>query len=592
MIRPQPNITPPQAHPIPPAVRATASSNNAIHLHQKYPPTPKYENSVPQRYVLRSARDNAHPAMKKHMKGDWVVHIPVDEEPYHLPELGKKGKYRAKNSCDQESQSLPETISSIKATDDESEVVRHFSSDERVADKTAGNDISVKYGAWCTQDSGKDTGLNVEEAKDSWGPNSCQDWIDSLPSQHPPVGFFLEKNVERHYECDVEPMNGFLMAPIDYPATHIDPRNKSNQQELARRLNGSSTLKSSAEFEKNKRQLRKHEKLLEAMEMPHVNPDWIPVENLLPVHQSTPPSAQPSTNLAPFIQNEISKDITGPMGHIDGGSADHRVRISCFLRPAGEADLPEILNIYNWEVCHGIQALDTQNLKLEDIWRIFSQCRSSRTPFIVAVAGTPAEAAARREIPAPPRPYQTYRTGPYQQWIPQTPQKDRILGFGFLTIPATGLAGDIQHNVCRFQARAHLYVDNESRCKGIGRALLNKLTRCCSIYSVDMGTYEWHDPDNSAVCDLPSFNPRNYSRLFVEIASRGKNDPETLWYSKFLETEGFLCVSTMDKVRKIGYEEEGKWLDNLVWQLDCQDPKAVHENHKNPYSSNLVKDGQ
>lgn len=99
-----------------------------------------------------------------------------------------------------------------------------------------------------------------------------------------------------------------------------------------------------------------------------------------------------------------------------------------------------------------------------------------------------------------------------------------------------------------------------------------------------MGTYEWFDPNNSRVCDLPSFNPRNYAQLFVEMASRSENDPETAWISKFLDSEGFVCVSASLKSRKIGNDENGQWLDNLVWQLDCQDLNSIRENNQNPYN--------
>lgn len=50
---------------------------------------------------------------------------------------------------------------------------------------------------------------------------------------------------------------------------------------------------------------------------------------------------------------------------------------------------------------HGIRALDNKPIVLMDMQRVFSDCKRSKSTFIVAVAGT--EATARKEIPAPPK---------------------------------------------------------------------------------------------------------------------------------------------------------------------------------------------
>lgn len=570
----------------------TLASNvqDSIPHRQQFPPTPKYEDNNTQCYKIDKAKDNKsyhqQPNVERRPEGNLA--------PISHPVSGIRRKFEAKKSCDRESQSLPETVSSVKSLDGGVVGNNESVSDVRQTESTCRpNTLDPSVNDGSTEGNHSD---NKEHSDAETTPNTCQKWVDGLPT--PPVSFFLEKQIDRHFECDVEPINGFLMAPVEYPDTHINPRDKLSGQEAVRRFNGTAGLKSSADFELSKRLPNRTQFRGEIASRILSKQRLRRPANLL-ASANTLSATQPHTSLQRQDERTASNAIGVPntLGYIAIENKVHHkaaskftnVTMSWFLRPIQEEDLPQVLDIYNWEIVNGIQALDTKPMILKDMQSIFSQCRKSQIPFIVAVAGTPAEAVARKETPVQPRPYQTQQTGPYSRILRHTcftPELDKILGFGFLSIPVTGLAGSIQHSVCRFQARAHIYIDATHRRKGIGRALLHKLTRCCSIYSVDMGTYEWFDPDNSRECDVPNFNPRNYSRLFVETASRNENDPDTVWYSKFLDSEGFVCVSTLDKARKLGDDESGQWLDNLVWQLelDCQDPKSITENHQNPYS--------
>lgn len=552
---------------------------------QQFPPTPKYEENATQSYMTGHTQENRGYQQQSKM-GRQPVEI-VSPVPGLVS--GTRRKFQAKKSCDRESQSLPETVSSIKSNDDEHVKIHevknslehlesiHFSDDpDRSVDEDSIED---------KQDKAK------ENTHNRVGSDSCEVWVRSVAKEPSAKCYFLEKQIDRHHECDVDPVSGVLLAPIEYPETHINPKDMSSGQESIRRLNGTAGLKSFADFSRNKRRFQNGQRSQEQTGRGGGERPWPSIQS--PVPEATLTQGRPGSGGSKQHQNDEDR-APGTPGHLSGhGPAqvkatygDPGLQGSYFLRPAEEGDVSQILEIYNWEVKNGFQALDTLPLVLKNMQSIFLQCRTDQIPFVVAVAGTPAEAAARKEEPARPRPYQAQRTGPYNQKLHHEchiPELDNILGFGFLSIPATGLAGSVQHSVCRFQARAHFYVDAKNRRKGIGRALLHKLTRCCSIYSINMGAYEWFDPSNSRVCDLPSFNSRNYSRLFVETASRSENDPDTLWSSKFLDSEGFVCVLTLDKARKIGNGEDSQWVDNLVWQLDCQNPNFITENHQNPY---------
>lgn len=493
-------------------------------------------------------------------------------------------KFRAKKSCDRESQSLPGTVSSVKSMGSgHMEDQKSTSNTRHIGRGPAYSQLGQSTDKGDSKDeySGKEEHSNVETSSDA-----CQKWVDDLT--HFPICLSIVQKIDRHYECDVEPINGFLMAPVDYPETHINPLDDSVGEQALRRLNGTAGLKSLADFEKRKRltQPSKGEGGADSKDAYEQWPGW---QASPPVFGGKLPPSQPSTSPGRQGQKTV-KDMDHGQ-EIPGATTSPEstgVPKSYFLRPVQEDDLPQVLEIYNWEVVNGIQALDIEPLLLKDVQRILAHCRAGQTPFIVAVAGTPAEAAARNEIQA--QKYQVRRIGRYSRLIGpdhpsyQQPELDKIMGFGFLRISNPGLAGNVMHSVYRFQAHANVYVHAQHRRNGIGRSLLQKLARCSSIYSVDVGAYEWFDPLNSRVCDNPGFNPRNYSRLFVETASRSEHDPDTAWYSKFLDSEGFVCISASEKTRKIGRGDDGQWLDNLVWQLDCRDPKTVMENHHNPYN--------
>lgn len=532
------------------------------------------------------------------------------QQAHNASQPEKKKKWRPKHSVDLESQSLPTSVSSVWLNDDNIDK-RDVGSDVGVADNM---NIQGKIAAGLElipERNGKGfpkkkepypQDYHTDGAEDAYTqglhPSNCRDWVASLPDEQPPIAWVIHSNFEGSEECDLQPHDGNLMVPVDYPPTHINPKDNQQPGVMSRRLCSTAKLRSAVDFEKNKRRLENGEKKNREQDLGDPASHWQPVADPFPAPQPTPPPTQPKvcdvqvysgvqgyvgTNSHTAVQAEgnnlASQALVGPIMQENNQEWESYVKVPCFMRPAQLGDLPQVLDIYNWEVAHGIQALDNKPLCLQDIQKVFQQCKSAQTPFIVMIAGTPAEAAMRKETPAPPRgPYQSYHQGPYQR--SQKPEQDNVLGFGFINILTTGLAGDANHNVGRFQGQAYFFVANGSRRNGIGRALMTRLAQCCSIYTVTMGEYEWYDPDRTAACDTVAFNARNYSRLFIETASRSKTDPDTLWLAKLLDSEHFFCVCTMDHARKVGDGDNGIWLDKLIWQLDCQDPKSIKENVK------------
>ncbi|KAF3769819.1 hypothetical protein M406DRAFT_348893 [Cryphonectria parasitica EP155] len=502
----------------------------------------------------------------------------------HLPQPVKQ-KWRPKHDYDLESQSLPDTVSSVHFDDDEP--VAYFTGSDagdvptkdirgQIADESNLAPTGDGQG-WYDQSQFKEFASD----DDSWGPSkawfaeSVESWLDNTNKYELPSVWFLTSNIERHEHCDVNTFNGWLNAPVDYPETCMNPLDEIKPQETKRRLTYSSSLKSATNYTKNKRRLDNAEEMHGEL-VANPQPAQVPAQAQPQAQLVAANSAQAPRGGQMGQQVQAGPSVPMASANLDDYEQTY-VKIPCFLRPAEHGDLEQVLTIYNWEVAHGTQAMDTKPLVVQDIRRIFQRCKVSETPFIVVIAGTAEEAVARKEVPARPQGMQPYMQRNSHQDQPEKREQDKVLAFGFITIPDAGLAGDVHHNVGRFQGRLYLYVAHDSRRNGLGRALLCRLTKCCSTMMISMGEYDWYDPTKNKACDVAPFNSRKYSRLFLETASKGKTDPDTKWYAEFLDSEAFTCVSTTDRARKIGYGDGGKWMDTIVWQYDCSDPKHLTE---------------
>lgn len=576
-----------------------AETSNSIH--------PALKKAVGNRYSI-TVRQDTPPGSP--LTPVWDDH-PVDRAEDRIPTsygIHDIKKWRPKHSEDLESQSLPSTAASVKFSDDNDSHFPDRSEDGKddAVSKDVRADIAddldiVPKGngdGWVNKHAWKDyassprsNGGAEEDGFDSfgtgWKATYCRKWISSMSGYSPPVADSIGKWLDRHWECDVDTKNGFLMSPVDYPETRINPDDPLNKAELDRRLRGTADMQTTVNFLRMQKRMLKREKKereylarnpppaswkRKASPQPQPSPAPVPKPVETPAVETIQKSSQgdvPETQVqVPSAQQAVGDDVDSRM-----------VKIPCHLRPADPADAPQILDIYNWEVTYGTQALDVKPLVLQDIQRLLTECKAARMPFIVAVQGTPMEAACRKEVPAQPRgPYkQPRQTAPYQKTPETQSGSDKILGFGFISCLVAGLAGSMDSNAGRFIGRVHFYVAQASRRKGIGRAILHRLTRFCSRYCISVDWYEWYDPHRLAVFEEPDYNARNYSRLYIETSSTGEKDPDNGWYERFLDGMGYLFMSTLDKTRKVKYGPDGQWRDTIVWQHDCRDYKSIPE---------------
>lgn len=545
------------------------------------------------------------------LNDDWAPFISNDGEQrktntfeLQLDQI-KVGKWRPKHSCDLQSQDLPDPVAvSLDFNDSDS----NFLSKDSVPDtpdirNTIGGELDLLpkiHGKGFYNKNRWDEYPDESKCLE-WRPTYSHLWVKGVENEEWPIAVFMNIKDLAHQKCDVQTSNGWLMAPVDYPDTRMNPKeiqNNRGDRAVARRLNDCASLKMTTQYRRLKRRVDEREGEMK----------WEPAEEPLPfadqrveqpggqrTGQPTPPPTQSYVNRSPVMnpgkavyhpERKNHHRLYGTVTHLsyvyEHEAPQTYLKIACFLRPAEETDIPQLLDIYNWEVAYGIQALDTKHLCLKDMERVFKQCRHAKTPIIVAIAGTSAEAKASKHPSVAPRGRcETAQKGPQQ--LPQSLGKDRVIGFGYVSIPKPGLAGDVQYNVYRFEGQVHIYVAHECRRKGIGRALLQRITIFCSRHaSLYAYEYEWQNSERTSTYDDAFHNSRNYSRISIEAASRAKDDPDTLWMSEFLDTENFCLVSTKRKARKVGYGEKGAWVDCLVWQHDCQDLDKLEENDPKP----------
>lgn len=518
----------------------------------------------------------------------------VEKTDHHASKI-HKDKWRPKHSSCRESQSLPSSQVSSNFGSNEANFssnsdrsnggapfkdIRSSIADELdIVPKGDGTGWVNKH-AWKDYHSppGSDDDGTTDSFDKGWMPKYCSDWVASLPGMPPPLAPLQYMDEQTHWECDIDTKDGDLIPPVHYPQTTVNPEDPSTREEMVRRMSGTAEIRVTMEAEKLRKRMKHRERQEEKRAERHLGAGWKRVDT------SSTPMDPPDTLGRSFHGYEQ------PPGHtntplVEARRADHREpRIPCYLRPAKRDDLPQILDTYNWEVQHGRQALDAKPLVIEDMQRLFAECDAAGTPFIVAVSGTPPLAptchGGESALVRFRNPYQQPgQLGPYggSQAISSNPSySDKILGFGLITLPSAGLAGNAHSSVGRFNGKVHFYVEPLSRRLGVGRCILHRLLRCCSKQLLSADWYKWYEPYPSKACAEPGHNIRNYARVFAEVASF-KGDPDFGWRKKLLEEMKFLYVNTTDLTRKVIHDANGGWFDNTVWQHDCGGPDDVHE---------------
>lgn len=146
--------------------------------------------------------------------------------------------------------------------------------------------------------------------------------------------------------------------------------------------------------------------------------------------------------------------------------------LNIYLRPATEADLEELVRIYNLHIEHGIAPTETYPISEQDMASRMHASVNGHLPFIVAAKMN--QKGARVKEPGDHEAYSRRHGLPVSHQEPQRLSCVEILA-GFACAQDLTAADYVE----RTSAEVEIYVDPVHRKKGVGKCLLDKLLQIC-----------------------------------------------------------------------------------------------------------------
>lgn len=415
------------------------------------------------------------------------------------------------------------------------------------------HDIGLKHnihpqgdGTWMTYNWDGPTGRDYDEVfiQDTYLGAFIGAWMDDVPNN---VVASFDKGEEEHWTKDIDVLTGEFLPPVEQPTSMTNPAPLDPNTDR-RRQNWTSTL------------LQTHHNTHGAGRRKGRNSDHIirHEPNLLERVVETPP---PRVVKPPVVKEPV---VQRPEYH------RYVPRVASFLRPAEQSDIEAIRHIYNWEVQHGMQALDSQALTVEQFNQILKTTKELGLPFLVAVRGS------ARGDKAPTRGHIVQ--SPFQQ-VPFKPSDKlgEVLGFAYLSVWKPGLAGSATGS-SRGTAQAHVFVHPDYRRKKIGFSLLDMLLTTVSGCFSSETAYDFVDTQNDPVYNRSkaSSRTRQTHKVYLGYRVRHKRTPATEVERKKLEAE------------QEGYDSDLTWVKKLLEdKFNCGELMRFEAVHRA-----VVKDGK
>lgn len=388
-------------------------------------------------------------------------------------------------------------------------------------------------------------------------------WMNGIPDN---VRASFDQGVEEHWKCDIDTITGHLLPPLSIPDAMADV----SQLDLAlepRRLNWCSELFIQRRLTNPRSR----------------NNNWRPAKNSHNV------SSYVEYEAPPVVTKVVSSKVH-EVGKVETPEYQRFVpRITCFLRPAEKFDMEAVQRIYNWEVEHGMQALDSQPLSVEEFEKILATAQQLGMPFIVAVRGSARGLGLTKGNLA----YSPFRQVPFRD----KSKRGEILGFGFLSVWQPGLAGS-GIGSSRASAKMHVFVHQDYRRKKIGFSLLDMLLRAASDRFSSQSGYDFVDPDDSPVYKCARDSERQYFHIYSSFLVRHKlradgnkklqeeqktYDKDLAWMKVLHEDMlNFTEMVRLEAVHRSPKSREGPvyWMDEVLFEHSGYfDPTQVTEGY-------------
>lgn len=418
------------------------------------------------------------------------------------------------------------------------------------------HNIQKSRGTWTIYNWANPTGRDYDEVfwNNSYLASFIGAWAEGVSSDVQ-ASF---NDVDEHWKCDVDTSTGDLLQPIVQPETMTDHASIDPASEW-RRQNWTSALlmrrRTQQRFGNSRR--RKPPSCVEDEGPPVMDERFI-------------------TKVEEYV-------LETPEYH-------HYVpRIPCFLRPAEKYDMESVRLIYNWEVEHGLQALDSQPLLVEDFEKILSTSQQLGMPFIVAARGSAKDLGLTNGNLV----FSTFHQVPFNE----KDKRGEVLGFAFLSVWQPGLAGS-GIGSSRATAKINVFVHPDYRRKKIGFSLLDMLLTAVSDRFSSQSGYDFIDADDSPVYKNTPSRERQYFHLYVSFLVKHKHrtdgnkqleneqktyDNDLAWVKPLLEDRlNFTEVARFEAVHRSPKGRGGPacWLDEVVFEHTCHfDPLGIKEDY-------------
>ncbi len=382
-------------------------------------------------------------------------------------------------------------------------------------------------------------------------------WMKESPDN---VSASLTANMENNWRCDIDTTTGKFLRPVEYPESVVN--HAENDQALEwRRQNWTSTLlmrryAGPPRGRNGKNNRRRNQRAQ----------DW---------------DYEP-----PVIDERL---IISVEEHVIERPEYNRYvpRIPSFLRPAEKYDMTAVQAIYNWEVEHGTQALDTEPLSVEDFERILATAQNLGMPFIVAVRGSARDLGLTKGNLA----FSNFNQVPFHEFD----KRGEILGFALFSVWQPGLAGGgLGTGSSRATAKIHVFVHPDYRRKKIGFSLIDMLLTTVSDRFSSQTGYDFVDPDNNMVFKKSPARQRQYFHIYLSFRVKTKQrangnkkleeeqkkfDDDLVWVKKLVEDQlNFTEMVRLEAVHRSPKSAEGPayWMDEVIFEHTCHfDPLAI-----------------
>lgn len=186
-------------------------------------------------------------------------------------------------------------------------------------------------------------------------------------------------------------------------------------------------------------------------------------------------------------------------------------KANLYLRPVESADIPELLDIFNYYIHKSTLTIDITALSVDEVRERIETYKRERMPFIVA--------AERRSVHS------------------RDNSSQKILGYAL----ATDTLGDRTSG--RFTAELELFVRPEYKRRGIGKCLMDKLLEVCDPTYNPLGGY-FFDASFDDRSGYYSGGRRRLARLMFVISYPYEDRQQYKWLHEWL-------------VKGYGFEQQG-----------------------------------